>query len=70
MLIPDYMSGLSGQREISCLEKQQSHETESYVKLIIDQLPATDQRLQVVVVVLLFYVHGKHLRSCRDGQLN
>ena len=26
--------------------------------------------LQVVVVVaLLFYVHGKHLRSCRDGQL-
>ena len=24
--------------------------------------------LVVVVVVLLFYVHGKHL-SCRDGQL-
>ena len=23
----------------------------------------------VVVVRLLFYVHGKHLRSCRDGQL-
>ena len=23
----------------------------------------------VVVVVLLFYVHGKHLRSCKDGQL-
>ena len=23
----------------------------------------------VDVVVLLFYVHGKHLRSCRDGQL-
>ena len=22
-----------------------------------------------VVVVLLLYVHGKHLRSCRDGQL-
>ena len=21
----------------------------------------------VIVVVLLFYVHGKHLRSCRDG---
>ena len=21
------------------------------------------------VVVLLFYVHGKHLRSCRDGPL-
>ena len=24
---------------------------------------------QIVVVALLFYVHGKHLRSCRDGQL-
>ena len=23
----------------------------------------------VVVVALLFYVHGKHLRSCRDRQL-
>ena len=23
----------------------------------------------VVVVALLFYVHCKHLRSCRDGQL-
>ena len=23
----------------------------------------------VVVVVLLFYVHGKHLSSCREGQL-
>ena len=25
--------------------------------------------IKVVHVVLLFYVHGKHLRSCRDGQL-
>ena len=24
----------------------------------------------VAVVVLLFYVHGKHLKSCRDGQLS
>ena len=23
----------------------------------------------VVVVAVLFYVHGKHLRSCWDGQL-
>ena len=23
----------------------------------------------VVVAVVLFYVHGKHLKSCRDGQL-
>ena len=25
--------------------------------------------INFVVAVLLFYVHGKHLRSCRDGQL-
>ena len=25
--------------------------------------------LVYVVVALLFYVHGKHLRSCRNGQL-
>ena len=24
---------------------------------------------RISVVVLLFYIHGKHLRSCRDGQL-
>ena len=26
-------------------------------------------RFVVIVVALLFYVHGKHLMSCRDGQL-
>ena len=26
--------------------------------------------LSVVRVMLLFYVHGKHLWSCRDGQLS
>ena len=26
------------------------------------------QCVVVAAVVLLFYVHGKHLRSCRDGQ--
>ena len=25
--------------------------------------------LLLSVVALLLYVHGKHLRSCRDGQL-
>ena len=25
--------------------------------------------VEKVCVALLFYVHGKHLRSCRDGQL-
>ena len=34
--------------------------------------PAYSETLSLhknTVVVLLFYVHGKHLRSCRDGQL-
>ena len=36
-----------------------------------NELPAlsVDLSIVVVIVVLLFYVHGKHLRSCRDGQL-
>ena len=48
MLIPDYMSRLSGHRDVSCFETKTSHETEFYVKLIIDQLPATNQRLQEI----------------------
>ena len=32
-------------------------------------LPNTKPSKLFVVVVLLFYVHGKHLRSYRDGQL-
>ena len=37
--------------------------------LIYDQ-PCAKQNLFVVVVVsLLYYVHGKHLKSCRNGQL-
>ena len=27
------------------------------------------RRMVVVVVALLFYIYGKHPRSCRDGQL-
>ena len=27
------------------------------------------EKFDVGCIVLLFYVHGKHLRSCRDGQL-
>ena len=34
----------------------------------VRDLVYSDMGIQVVVV-LLFYVHGKHLRSCRDGQL-
>ena len=31
--------------------------------------PPGQVKVNAVVVALLFYVHGKHLRSCRDGQL-
>ena len=31
--------------------------------------PTLRPYIVVVVVALLIYVHGKHLRSCRDGQL-
>ena len=30
---------------------------------------AVENRTWWNCIVLLFYVHGKHLRSCRDGQL-
>ena len=34
-----------------------------------DHIVSLNKHTCSVVVVLLFYVHGKHLRSCRDGQL-
>ena len=36
---------------------------------IIIFLTVKSDNIFVVVVALLFYVHGKHLRSCWDGQL-
>ena len=41
------------------------------VALIIAVLSGWERThiVAVVVVVLLFYINGKHLRSCRDGQL-
>ena len=43
-----------------------------YIKLITNK----NMQFQILfccftccIVALLFYVHGKHLRSCRDGQL-
>ena len=29
----------------------------------------TGTDLSGLLLLLLFYIHGKHLRSCRDGQL-
>ena len=37
-------------------------------QLIVVQGKMTAVRF-FLLVVLLFYVHGKHLRPCRDGQL-
>ena len=39
------------------------------VSILNDGLNDAHIEFRIVVVVLLFYVHGKHLRSCRDGQL-
>ena len=40
-----------------------------FIPLRVDLILRIRPQGIVVVVVLLFYVHGKHLRSCRDGQL-
>ena len=34
-----------------------------------ERIVKIDKLARLLVVALLFYVHGKHLRSCRDGQL-
>ena len=36
---------------------------------VLCKLIQGDNNSDVVVVALLFYVHSKHLRSCRDSQL-
>ena len=38
-------------------------------KLLLEERTEKGAIVVVVVVVLLFNDHGKHLRSCRDGQL-
>ena len=47
----------------------QSLETPSHSPTIFSKKNIKGFCCIVVVVALLFYVHGKHLRSCRDGQL-
>ena len=42
--------------------------SKAWVKVARNENPETWPGVNVVVV-LLFYVHGKHLRSCPDGQL-
>ena len=40
-----------------------------HMKIWLQMLIDVPSLYSWVVVVLLFYVHGKHLRSCRNGQL-
>ena len=39
------------------------------ISIILYALESYRDKIVVVVVLLLKYVHGTHLRSCRDGQL-
>ena len=39
------------------------------LQFLFGDLKVKNNLLLCCFVVLLFYVHGKHLRSCRDGQL-
>ena len=60
-------------RRMHATLKDISHSTKAEICLELGEVKdrAWFVRLngEIVVVVLLFYVHGKHLRSCRDGQL-
>ena len=51
--------------------KQQNSNKNKLCSCILrfDYCLSCDIEVVIVVVALLFYVHGKHLRSCRDGQL-
>ena len=49
--------------------RHQSGSLNSLVKAKFRNIAHESSLVVVVVVALLIYVHGKHLRSCRDGQL-
>ena len=48
--------------ELKVTEKSSRTTENAYAKMEMDSSICC-------IVALLFYVHGKHLRSCRDGQL-
>ena len=57
-------------QDLRCLQIQLfSSLVHEQKELICYSIVCLYERIVIVVVVLLFYVHGKHLRSCRDGQL-
>ena len=61
-----YLSGMlsTGGWDVDCFS-----ETKHFTYLASKKMVEITCKIVVVVVALLFYVHGKHLRSCRDGQL-
>ena len=42
---------------------------ERLITIMVSSAESSGIDVVVVVVVLLFYLHGKHLRSWRDGHL-
>ena len=51
------------------IEPMKGQKADNKIKKKIINTVSYCEFIVVVVVALLFYVHGKHLRSCRDGQL-
>ena len=75
-----YLMRYSRNARSNLLDKHSSSiSAKSYMKPKVILLLAVSRRLfcfdslvildEVLLVVLRFYVHGKYLRSCRDGQL-
>ena len=55
---------------VECSQTSKSKEQSIKIKIILNiAFIFCCSSFVVVVVALLFYVHGKHLWSCRDGQL-
>ena len=55
-----------GNSIILCTHKNRLNEA---ILMRTHNIPSCYRKSNFVVVALLFYVHGKHLRSCQDGQL-
>ena len=58
---------MKNQALFSSKDKSKKLKCHTGLHLVLYLLKALAVVCFVVVVALLFYVHGKHLRSCRDG---
>ena len=52
----------------ACFTRETTYMTSNFQFAPLDNIAPLKWCLGEGFVVLLFYVHGKHLRSCRDGQ--